>query len=258
MIDQSRRSDRTVCVLTFHRIVREPRGLYELSWTTFASIVDLIVTRSLRVLPTLGPEILGDCDVVLTFDDATSDHVKVGEELAARGLPGLFFVPTGELAAPGRLRPEDLESLRSIGHRIGSHGCSHEPLRHHPCLIHELRGSRRRLEAVAGGPVTDFAPPGGIYSRRLLAELRRGGYRAARSLRHGFYCSEHQRWRVPSITVNEVTVRRGWVHAAVTGREPLEARTAAIAKALLPGSVRGCIGSALLARTVPTHAEPKP
>jgi hypothetical protein len=248
MIAQRGANGDAVCVLTFHRIVADPRDLFELSWTTFVAILEFIVTRSFHVSAELGPEIFGKCDLVLTFDDATSDHIEVGEALAARGLQGLFFVPTAKLGEQGRLSPQELLLLRSLGHTIGSHGHSHQPLKQDGCLLEEVRGSKTRLEDILGEPVAEFAPPGGIYSRRLVAELRRAGYRAARSLRYGLYGSQSERWRVPSVAVNELSARRGWVHAAVGCELVPAARAVALLKRLVPGGVRAHVGSAVLAR----------
>jgi peptidoglycan/xylan/chitin deacetylase (PgdA/CDA1 family) len=238
-------------VLTFHRIVAEPQGLFELSWTSFVEILDLIDECGLRVSADLAGGVHGQFDAALTFDDATADHNAVGEELARRGLRGLFFVPTAKVGRAGRLTRSDLRRLGSLGHTLGSHGHRHIPLRGRGPFVEEVQGSKARLEAMTGAEVTHFAPPGGIHSRQLLGELRRGGYTGVRSLAWALYRSDRQRSTVPSLTVNEVSVRRGWVEAALRRRVlPPAARAVWLAKAIVPHSARAHVYSRVFGKAV--------
>ncbi len=63
--------------------------------------------------------------------------------------------------------------------RIGSHGMRHRAWRglDDAALGEELVAAKQELERVLGAPVTEAACPFGSYDRRVLAALRRAGYR---------------------------------------------------------------------------------
>jgi peptidoglycan/xylan/chitin deacetylase (PgdA/CDA1 family) len=208
-------------VLTFHRVGDVAAGRYQVSWRAFARLLDLIVDRQLAVSGALDPRAACAADAILTFDDATHDHLRVGEELARRSLPGVFFVPAAKLDAAGRLRRSDLGTLRAQGHVVGSHGVRHVPLVDERIICGELRDSKASLEDIVGEAVLYVAPPGGLYWKNLVEEVRESGYDAARSLAFGVYDSDEQRWQIPSLTVTEAMLNRGWLEIALLrGRLP--------------------------------------
>ena len=63
-----------------------------------------------------------------------------------------------------------IRSLRTRGHRIGTHSYSH-PARMSSCgpdqLVAEWRDSSRRLGEILGEPVTNGSVPGGYYSQEV-------------------------------------------------------------------------------------------
>ena len=165
-----------------------------------------------------------DGNVVLTFDDGTTDHRDVGRALAERGVPAVFFVPAGLLELPGQCRPEEVRELADEGHVIGSHGWSHQRLDLLPesDLPRELESSKAKLEDITGLPVTLFAPPGGISVDSLPERLGAAGYVASRSVRWGIHRPLGDPWQIPTVPVTQVTTDRGWVvKAATEGRLPL-------------------------------------
>lgn len=80
--------------------------------------------------------------ISLSFDDGFCSNLPVGRALAERGLSAAFYVPTdvvgmskdasdrffGRQQAEGVMSWDDLEELRDLGHRIGSHCKRHIPL----------------------------------------------------------------------------------------------------------------------------------
>jgi peptidoglycan/xylan/chitin deacetylase (PgdA/CDA1 family) len=210
-------------VLVFHRVLPAPLGRdHDLAWPDFLMLINRLVAAGI----TFTTDLAGaprDGAVVLTFDDATTDHRDVGQELADRGVPAVFFVPAGLLGLPGQCRAAEIRSLAEEGHVIASHGWSHQRLDLLPesDLPREIESSREKLEDVVGIPVTLFAPPGGIGVESLPERLAAAGYVASRSVRWGIHEPNSDRWQIPTIPVTQVTADRGWVvKAATEGRLP--------------------------------------
>ena len=120
----------------------------------------------------------------VTFDDGNrSDRTIALPALAARGLTAGFFVLSGRIGRPGSLDEADIAALRAAGMEVGSHGVAHrdwsalDPA----ALTAELEGSKARLEAVCGTPVSSAAIPFGRYDAAVLTALRAAGYTTAYS-----------------------------------------------------------------------------
>ncbi|HTD47397.1 MAG TPA: polysaccharide deacetylase family protein [bacterium] len=230
-------------MLTLHRIVERCQADHDITWSSFRALLDGIAAGGTRVDARLGSE---DClrgrAVALTFDDGTADHLRAGEELAGRGIPGLFFVPAGRMGRPGHLGAPQLRALSALGHGVGSHGWSHLPLDEEmppEVVTRELRDSKRLLEDAAGTGVVLFAPPGGIDCASTRRELPAHGYAASRSMRWGIYGSLRDRWSIPCVPVTEWTLARGWVAQVLRAHElPLAMKSTWALKRLMPDAVR--------------------
>jgi peptidoglycan/xylan/chitin deacetylase (PgdA/CDA1 family) len=144
----------------------------------------------------------GHKTLVVTFDDAFGS-VREGAlpVLAARGVPGTVFVPTGYVADGEPLRWsslsqwlgtgfehelrcmgwEDLRTLAGAGWEIGSHTNTHREL---PSLAEddldaELRTSRASCEEELQQPCRTLAYPFGAHDSRVIDRVRAAGYEAA-------------------------------------------------------------------------------
>ncbi|MCX7888184.1 MAG: polysaccharide deacetylase family protein [Rhodobacteraceae bacterium] len=147
--------------------VPEGERRYWISPARYAAVLD-------RILALPDPRA-----VRITFDDGNISDLSIGlPGLVQRGLTADFFVLTGRLGQPGSLAAEDVRALRAAGMRIGSHGIDHRPwpTLDPETLWAELSGSRLRLTAICGGPVTEAGIPFGSYDARVLRDLRRAGY----------------------------------------------------------------------------------
>ncbi len=200
-----------------------------------------------------------DGAVVLTFDDASSDHLAVADALSARGMSGVFFSSVGALGTPGHLSSEALRELVRGGHVVGSHGWSHERLdRLSPAQLEkEFVTSRAFLEDLLGIPVTLFAPAGGIGFDSMPRELESAGYVASRSTRWGIHRRLEDRWQIPGVPVTNMTVERGWVaKAATTRRLPLPMVGLSLLRNVLRPDVRTSLRRLLL--DSPDEDTPRP
>lgn len=212
--------DRGRSVLVSHRVVTGPvERDHDVPWQDFLDLVDQLAAAGLTFACDLAAE-PGDGAVVLTFDDATADHLAVAAALTERNVRAIFFVPAGITETPGHLDRNALRELVAQGHVIGSHGWSHRRIDQLPeaDFGREIDGSRAKLEDLAGVAVTLFAPPGGIGVASLPERLEAAGYAASRSTRWGIHRRLEDRWRIPTVPVTRLTADRGWVKVAATER----------------------------------------
>src|SRR5450755_2238287 len=109
---------------------------------------------------------------LLTFDDGGASAILIARLLEKYGWRGHFFVTAGYIGTKGFLTPEQIRSLRTNGHVIGSHSFSH-PTRMSHCsretLADEWGRSVKILSDIVAGPVDSASVPGGYYSE-LVAE----------------------------------------------------------------------------------------
>ena len=155
--------------------------------------------------------------MVLTFDDATIDQVRVaGPVLEGCGLRGLFYIPTGRLDRPGFLTAEDVEALAEAGHTIGSHSHTHPrmtSLSPHQ-LQWELETSASTIEGIVGHRPVHFAPPGGFHDGQVRKAAEAAGYTSLRTMEWGVNTS-FEPMRLQTVPVSEsalllrVGLRRG-------------------------------------------------
>lgn len=152
----------------------------------------------------------------LTFDDGGASAEAAADLLEGCGLRGVFFVTANCIGVPGFLDGVALRRLRSRGHGIGSHSCSH-PLRMahcHPVQIEvEWRLSKAVLEDMLGEPIDQASVPGGDYAAHVAEAAARAGYTR-------LFTSE------PTVEIAQIgtiavagryTVRRGTSAATVAG-----------------------------------------
>jgi peptidoglycan/xylan/chitin deacetylase (PgdA/CDA1 family) len=224
-----------VCVLTLHRVVASPSKDHDVSWPAFMRLIDLLGEVPVPISSVLDGS--SSARVALTFDDGTEDHAEVGEVLAERELSAVFFVPANAVGRPGHLDEAAVRRLAELGHVIGSHSFEHRPLAglSFDALRSQVRRSKEELRASAGTPIHYFAPPGGIGHELLPTVLAESGFRASRSMRWGFFRRPEERWQIPCLPVTELTLRRGWIAAALADWDlPLTMRGAWRAKRAMP------------------------
>jgi peptidoglycan/xylan/chitin deacetylase (PgdA/CDA1 family) len=169
--------------------------------------------------------------VRISFDDANDSDARIAlPALRERGLKAQFFLVAGRLGSPGSLATDDVRELVASDMTIGTHGMSHRPW---PGMAQatrdaELVDARRLLEDAAGKPVMEAACPLGRYDRRLLADLRRLGYRRV-------YTSDRRATRADSWLQPRFSVRSGdtpeSLRATVQARPGLARRAQQSAKA---------------------------
>lgn len=153
----------------------------------FISPSEFLVRRTQRADPAAAPQIL------LTFDDATSDIHFYAHILKDRGLRPVVFVPvdflgranTWEWNLPGRRTRHcsvaQIRKLADLGWEIGLHGSSHQDLTRLSSqeLDREVSGGCKKLGEITGRPVRFFSYPFGLADDRVADAVRRADIAAA-------------------------------------------------------------------------------
>ena len=126
--------------------------------------------------------------VSVTFDDGWLPQYEVARPvLAANGIPGTFYVVSGELRNPERMTAQQVLQLRADGHEIGAHSVTHPDLTTlAPAdLDLQLAGSHRDLETLLGAPVRNFAYPYGAANSAVQSACL-AYYRTCRATTWGY------------------------------------------------------------------------
>jgi peptidoglycan/xylan/chitin deacetylase (PgdA/CDA1 family) len=158
--------------------------------------------------------------VILTFDDAYSDHyTQVFPALLERGFTGTFFVPTAFVDAgrAGHLTWEQVQEMAAAGMSMESHTKTHRELDdvNYDVLVYEVLGSIESLAYYTGQPPRMFSYPVGRYAASTLQVM-----------------AEMPIWRA-------VTTQRGALHTTDNRLE--------LARVRIPGGASGATLSAILA-----------
>lgn len=113
----------------------------------------------------------GEVPVFLTFDDGElGAYTYVADELEQYGWRGHFFITTDWIGRTGFLNRQQIRELRSRGHVIGSHSCSHPARMSHlgsDELMREWSKSCAILSDILGEQVRVASVPDGYYSRSV-------------------------------------------------------------------------------------------
>jgi peptidoglycan/xylan/chitin deacetylase (PgdA/CDA1 family) len=157
--------------------------------------------------------------VSVTFDDGWLTQYDVARPvLAANGIPGTFYIVSGELRNPERMTPQQILQLRADGHEIGAHSISHPDLSAlGPADVDlQLAQSQRDLEALLGAPVRNFAYPFGSANPAVQAACL-AYYRTCRTTAWGYNTVGYDRGAVTVQYIHPTTTPaqfRSWVDAA--------------------------------------------
>jgi peptidoglycan/xylan/chitin deacetylase (PgdA/CDA1 family) len=146
--------------------------------------------------------------VALTFDDGNeSDHAHALPVLARHGFAASFFVCGNRVGARGGLEPAMIRAMSDAGMHIGSHAMTHRFLTTLSARDEEdeLVRSKEILQGIVGTPVDHFAPPGGRWSKRTAATLRRLSYHAVSSSAFGYNDARAPKFAYRRIPIVEAT-----------------------------------------------------
>jgi peptidoglycan/xylan/chitin deacetylase (PgdA/CDA1 family) len=125
--------------------------------------------------------------VTTSWDDGDPFDLRMAEWLAAREIPGTFYIPVkGHVQGHHRtcrMSLAEMLELNSQGFEIGAHGVSHPNLPEcdEQQLIVEVESCKKRLEDDLGNGVSMFAYPRGRHNKKVIAAVKKAGYAGART-----------------------------------------------------------------------------
>jgi peptidoglycan/xylan/chitin deacetylase (PgdA/CDA1 family) len=183
-------------VLMYHDVRHEAVISYDVSLSTFAAHLNVILEQKHAAKPDIGP-------VELSFDDGlASHHELVLPELISRGLEATFFVAPGLIGKQGFMTWAQVRNLVSHGMTIGSHSLTHGNLALlSPADVRrELQRSKEVLEDELGIPVCDLALPGGFLPAHVRRQAANAGYASV-------FTSSPWNWNGHSMLVPRVCIR---------------------------------------------------
>jgi len=125
--------------------------------------------------------------VILTFDDGTYSHWCAFQKLSERRMLGVFFIISGFIGERTYLNLEQLKAMVKGGMEIGSHTETHPNLNRisQERLSREVMNSKLDLERLLEVNVISFAYPFGKYSKKVMEEVEKSGYRYGRTTNEG-------------------------------------------------------------------------
>ena len=152
---------------------------YKHSIAQFVQYLDDVESTGLPVVtPESTESDAGKPVVTFTFDDGGASAPIAAELLEQRGWRGVFFVTTDLLNRRGFMTDLQVRDLRSRGHLIGSHSCSHpdvfRSLSRYQMADEWIR-SRDVLQQLLGEPIRTASIPGGDCNSATIEEASAAG-----------------------------------------------------------------------------------
>jgi peptidoglycan/xylan/chitin deacetylase (PgdA/CDA1 family) len=235
-------AERKLLVLTFHRVDDAGRATsHGVPWAVFRDLLEWAGGAAAQVARTFTPEEIDRPSILLRFDDGTVDHARAADELAERGMRGIFFISSGRLHERGFVDARTVRVMCEAGHVIGSHAHTHVPLAAKPVrYIHEeLHRSKAILEDLTGQRVDFIAPPGGLVDRSVREIAQAAGYRGLTTMRWGLCRGRWNSFDVPTVPVTAWTVRNRIAERTYAANAlPWDARAVCLLRAMLPEPLR--------------------
>jgi peptidoglycan/xylan/chitin deacetylase (PgdA/CDA1 family) len=158
---------------------------------------------------------VGECTVVLTFDDGLADFASGALPVLDRfGFRATLFIVTGcvggtsrwERRAEGRrpmLRWEQIRELAAAGIECGAHTSTHPELDviSPRSAKAEIFGSKQVLEEQLSTDVSSFAYPHGCFDARVRALVKEAGYTSACASKNALSSTEDDPYALARVTV---------------------------------------------------------
>ena len=120
--------------------------------------------------------------LTMSYDDGVIHDRRLVEIFNRYGIKGTFHINSGLLNSGSRLAADEIAELYR-GHEIACHTDTHPFPEALPreCLINQVYGDRRKLEAIAGYPVRGMSYPFGRFNDEVIDTMRALGIEYSRT-----------------------------------------------------------------------------
>jgi len=122
--------------------------------------------------------------IITSWDDYSEENLKIAFLLKKHKLPGIFFIEVDDFK-----KIDQIVKLSHEGFEIGCHTFSHPQdlkLLNFDGLNLQIRSAKRTIERELEKPISWFCYPRGRFDDKVVSEVRRAGFRNARTTRIGF------------------------------------------------------------------------
>ena len=141
--------------------------------------------------------------VIICFDDGPeTQYVYALPLLKKYSFTATFFLFTNAIGREHYLTWDQVRELSADGMQIGCHSMFHPYLTrisNERELWREIAGSKERLEARLGKPVTVFAYPFGQYNDHIVELVKEAGYTCARGTFPGILHSDEDLFKLTGL-----------------------------------------------------------
>jgi len=142
-------------------------------------------------------KIRNDAFLILSFDDASPENIKLAKFLKQEGLKATFFIPTGLTGE----NFDEIKALHELGFDIGGHSVTHpSDLKQLPIeeALTEIQLCKNQIEKLTKKPCISFAYPRGRFNEQTIMLVKKAGYKEARTTHvlHTNYSLDH--YRIPT------------------------------------------------------------
>lgn len=119
--------------------------------------------------------------VTMSYDDGVRDDIRLIEIFNKYGIKGSFHINSALLGDDRRVAPEEVKKVYA-GHEVSCHSAGHPFPDHVPRTewVRQVWEDRRRLEELAGYPVTGMSYPYNVSHKDTVEICRTVGIECAR------------------------------------------------------------------------------
>ncbi len=170
--------------------------------------------------------------VLVTFDDGYLSLYEYALDILSRnGFTATLFLSTSFIGKPyeqndfgfvnhdRQLTWDEIKTLSAAGWSIQSHGYNHIRLNSMDteAIIKEVTLSKSIIEQNLGKPVHSFAFPYGIYTNKVIQQLKAAGYTFAYSVHSGKLFPRASKFQLPRIEINNMDTMDTFITKVTTG-----------------------------------------
>lgn len=148
-----------------------------------------------------GGKPLPQKSVILSFDDGwENQYTYAYPVLKKEGVVGTFYIYTNPVSRSKHWMTWDqIIEMDKAGMEIGGHSRTHPYLTKivdNVLLDREIMQPKAIIEAKLGHKIDSFAYPFGFYNARVIAAVKRAGYRTARNVFKGVWQDARHRYEI--------------------------------------------------------------
>ena len=206
-----------IVILCYHSVANDD-WRFSVSFETLKQQVEhLLQQRQAISLEDLEQYLNGKLDInkpsfVITFDDGYKNILQTIPYFKEKGIkPTVFLLGNTEHAdryelnnSLAFLTDEEILELHNAGWTLGVHSATHADFRNltKESIQKEISVAKTNLEKALQVKMKYFSFPKGVYSKKILEEVKKAGYTMAVSMDDGFISKKTNKYTIPRVGVD--------------------------------------------------------